>query len=602
MTATTRTSTKTTAVAGEGAPFTETPPGGRLRQRLLRYSKRYFGFALMFVVLWGICVFNQLFLSASGAASGWPQVPFPADGLGAALLWLPHQLWAWSWHALTSASAAGFRNILLSAFLVFVYCYALYNTRIITVNEIRRFLLVSIIVGLELFCIGLVVQARGAGNLLLDTGALGDCFSARWWIWGGWQALFAIFLALPPAMSVNLIDMRFAFATAIFEAMMIMVQVDLPAENSKFFYYALTIAMCAIPCYRRLSDRREYFKGAFGMACCIMVALPLLNLEGMHGLSRSDAGAMLMQFTTVAVGAGLATALLCYNGQWLFECIFDLTTPTRLAELHSNTELMRRMRVEAPGTYAHVNAVADLAVNAAAEIGVNAELVSAMALYHDIGKLKAPQYFAENQNGRNPHDNLTPRESAQVIIRHVDDGLELAKEYHISKLLWGAIESHHGNSVVQHFYRLACRQAEESGQPPPSMRDFQYQHRRPVTREEALVSLADACEAAVRALLSPARRNQLIVDQSLELVNRKRAEDPQVSEQQIHDACLEQLRQTEAGLMDAVQERVAAIFQSRFRDGQLDMAQLTTADLHRIQLSFINTIRYNQHTRPEYLR
>lgn len=557
------------------------PFEGRLRRFLLRYR----WFMMMFAVLAALAVICQLTMAAPRAA---------AHATGG----IPGSVWPFP-----SLTWPAVRNCIVAAFLIFFYCYALYNTRIILINEFKRFLLTTILIGLEFITVGLVLLQP---QFYLDC-RLPVALMDQWWAWAALQAAFAMFLALPTALAVNLIDQRFAFATAIFEAMIIMVQVDLPGENFKYFYYAAAVATVAVPCFRKIASRSDYMRGATGMLLCIAIALPLLNLEQLqHFAARNGVVALLSFFVpriaAAAAAAGFITAILCYNAQWIFEFVFDLTTPTRLAELHSNTELMRRMRVEAPGTYAHVNAVADLSVNAAAEIGANTDLVSAMALYHDIGKLEAPQYYAENQRGQNPHDKMTPAESAARIIRHVDYGLMLAKQYHLSKLLWSAIETHHGNSVVRHFYNLACRQAEEQHLPPPSERDFQYHHRRPVTREEVIVSLADACEAAVRALLNPDQRDRQVLQQTLRTAQAEQLENPAASFEQVEARCLKELQRNEEQVIHRIQERVRSIFQSRMAEGQLDMAQVTTAELYKISNSFVTTLKFNQHTRPEYLR
>lgn len=173
----------------------------------------------------------------------------------------------------------------------------------------------------------------------------------------------------------------------------------------------------------------------------------------------------------------------------------------RLVEAASPVNpLLRRLMMEAPGTYTHSLATASLAEAAAEAIGADTLLARVGAYYHDVGKLVRPCYFFENiAEGENPHDSEKPSLSALIITSHVADGLALAQEYDLPQPVRDIIREHHGTSLIRYFYHKAT-----ATEPQVFEGDFRYHGGRPATREAALVMLADACEAAVRALTSPA--------------------------------------------------------------------------------------------------
>ena len=197
----------------------------------------------------------------------------------------------------------------------------------------------------------------------------------------------------------------------------------------------------------------------------------------------------------------LAAAVLCIGLQPIMESVFNLITPAKLIELSNpNQPLLRRLMIEAPGTYHHSMVVANLAEAAADEVGADALLVRVGAYYHDIGKLVRPQYFKENQVGENPHDKEEPRMSAAILTEHTRDGAELARKQHLPQPIIDLIQQHHGDTPVMYFYAKAI---EEHGADQVDIADFRYDGPKPQTEEAAILMLADTVEAAVRSMQDP---------------------------------------------------------------------------------------------------
>jgi hypothetical protein len=175
--------------------------------------------------------------------------------------------------------------------------------------------------------------------------------------------------------------------------------------------------------------------------------------------------------------------------------------------------LFRRLHEEAPGTYNHSLQVATLAESAAEAIGANSLLCRVGSYYHDVGKITKPDYFIENQaDGVNRHMNLTPSVSHQIIVEHVKYGVEMAREYKLSKAIWPFIEQHHGTTLVEYFYRQACRGTSGGQSVEVTEAQFRYPGPKPRSREAAILMLADAVESATRCLgeFSPAKIDLLV--------------------------------------------------------------------------------------------
>lgn len=247
-----------------------------------------------------------------------------------------------------------------------------------------------------------------------------------------------------------------------------------------------------------------------------------------------------------------------------------VVTPLKLMELsHPSQPLLRRLIQEAPGTYHHSIAVANLAEAAADEIGADALLLRVAAYYHDIGKTLRPFFFADNQIGReNVHNDIDPHTSAEIIIDHVREGIKIARAGGLPEQIIAFIATHHGTSVVGHFYQLALRQ-----QDTVDIEDFRYPGPRPFTREQGVLMLADSVEATVRAKVQHGKLTQL----------PEHGNGPTVN-----------------GGGQAIEHLVNTIIDERVRSGQLDNTPLTLRDLIRIRAAFTRSLKSMYHPRIEY--
>ena len=267
-------------------------------------------------------------------------------------------------------------------------------------------------------------------------------------------------------------------------------------------------------------------------------------------------------YSAIAVGAlfglinGLLSAILAMGILPFLESAFHVTTVIRLLELsNSNHPLLKRMMTEAPGTYNHSILVGNLAEAAADAIGADALLVRVASYYHDIGKLKRPHFYIENQRpGENPHDKLQPALSAMIITSHVTDGIKMLREARFPEEIIDIVEQHHGNSLVSFFYH----KAKEAALDPDAIKeeDYRYKGRRPQTKEAALVMLADSVQAAIQALQSG---------------------DPQ-----------------------AIENRVREVINGKIASDQLADCPLTFRDLEAVVQSFLTVIAGMNHHRISY--
>ncbi|MGD8284257.1 MAG: HDIG domain-containing protein [Desulfobacterales bacterium] len=251
------------------------------------------------------------------------------------------------------------------------------------------------------------------------------------------------------------------------------------------------------------------------------------------------------------IGAGIVTAGIVP----LAEMGFRYTTDITLLELANlDRPILRRLMIEAPGTYHHSVIVGSLVEAAATEIGANPLLAKVCGYYHDIGKIKKPLYFIENQeNGKNKHDKLAPSMSSLILIAHIKDGVEIAKGNKLGQVLVDTIRQHHGTSLIKYFYEKA---KQLKGEENVKINDYRYPGPKPQTREAGLVMLADVVEAASRTLDNP----------------------------------------TPSRIQGLVQNLINTIFS----DGQLDECELTLKDLHNIAKSFNKLLNGIHHHRIEY--
>jgi putative nucleotidyltransferase with HDIG domain len=252
----------------------------------------------------------------------------------------------------------------------------------------------------------------------------------------------------------------------------------------------------------------------------------------------------------LGASAALAASFLMLGILPTLERLFDVATGLTLSELRDPRQpLLRLIQQRAPGTYSHSLQIATIAEAAADSIGADGLLVYVGALYHDIGKVNKPDYFIENQSGGpNRHEKLSPAMSLLVIVGHVKDGLALAKEHGLPKVLHHFIESHHGTTLVEYFYRAAQSRAEALGEIETSVQefDFRYPGPRPRSREAAILMLCDAAESASRTLQdpSPGRLEALV-----RKLSRARLEDGQFDECGL---TFRQLRQVEDSIVKSL--------------------------------------------------
>ncbi len=240
-------------------------------------------------------------------------------------------------------------------------------------------------------------------------------------------------------------------------------------------------------------------------AAAAVVTLALTYSIGLL-TDSSQSGIMSNAFLSM-IGPALS-GILVLAVQPLFETIFNLPTPMRLLELSNpNQPLLKKLMVEAPGTYHHSILVANLAEASAEAIGANPLLARVAAYYHDIGKLKRPAYFSENQiNGENIHDHTEPEVSAKILTAHPRDGVLLARQYRLPVEIQRIISEHHGNSPVMYFYHKAVQQANGEA---VDINDFRYDGNRPSSKESAIIMICDTIEAAVRSRKSSMSQSEL---------------------------------------------------------------------------------------------
>ena len=235
--------------------------------------------------------------------------------------------------------------------------------------------------------------------------------------------------------------------------------------------------------------------------CGLLIAVTDAACSVSIGLMTSfDIQSLLSNMVWYVAGA-ILSGIIALGLQPVFEAAFNLATPSKLQEL-SNPEqpLLRKLLIEAPGTYHHSIIVANLAEAAAERIGANPALARTASYYHDVGKLKRPLYFKENQVGENLHDSTDPYVSAAIVTSHTRDGVALAQKYRLPPEIQDIILEHHGDTPVMFFYHKACQMNEGK---TVNIDDFRYDGRRPTTKEAAILMLADTVEAAVRSMPDP---------------------------------------------------------------------------------------------------
>ncbi|MCA9299198.1 MAG: HDIG domain-containing protein, partial [Phycisphaerales bacterium] len=310
----------------------------------------------------------------------------------------------------------------------------------------------------------------------------------------------------------------------------------------------------AVWALEEIRDRRTLIRmgGAVALTLAIgtlTVALIDRPLDGAM-LRQTFVDAMVAAFGGVCLG-GLTLAILSP-----IERLFDITTGMKLIELRDPKEpLLRELQIRAPGTYNHSLNVASISEAASDAIGANGLLTYVGALYHDIGKMNKPEYFVENQSGGpNKHDKLSPAMSLLVIVGHVKDGLEMARDHALPRSIQHFIEGHHGTTLVEFFYHRAKEQAtEDASEEAPEEFDYRYPGPKPRMKEVAIVMLADAVESATRSLAEPTPSR---IDALVQAIANKRLLDGQFDE---CDLTLKELNI----IVGSISKSVASIYHGR---------------------------------------
>jgi putative nucleotidyltransferase with HDIG domain len=287
----------------------------------------------------------------------------------------------------------------------------------------------------------------------------------------------------------------------------------------------------------------------------IWIAAANFLVIGSSGFIEQINNAQVLKEGLQGIVSGIGAAVITTGLLPYLEHTFNITTPLKLLELAQPTHpLLQRLLLDAPGTYHHSVLVGNLAETAAGSIGADSVVVRVGAYYHDIGKIKRPYFFVENQvTNENPHDKIAPSLSTLIVTSHIKDGLDLCREHNLPQVITEIVQQHHGTMLVSYFYKKA---SENEHSECIVEEDFRYEGPRPQTKEAALIMLADACEAAVRSIGKPN-------------VNR-------------------------------IEATVRKIIRERLHDGQLDECNLTLKDLNVIGDVYVRVLSSMFHTRIEY--
>ena len=264
---------------------------------------------------------------------------------------------------------------------------------------------------------------------------------------------------------------------------------------------------------------------------------------------------IILKNSVFAFSGGIIAGIITAGLTPIVEILFDYTTDIKFLELANlDQPIMKRLMIEAPGTYNHSLIVANLAEAAASAIDASTLKTKVCAFYHDIGKLNKPLYFIENQtDGKNKHDKLSPSISALILMEHIKKGVKIAKENRLGMEIIDTIKQHHGSSLIKYFYNKSVK---KNGEDAVKESDFRYPYPKPQTREIGIIMLADVIEAAIRTLDNPTSAK--------------------------------------------IQGQVQLLINNIFADGQLEECELTLKDLHQIAKSFNKILTGLYHHRIEY--
>ena len=340
-------------------------------------------------------------------------------------------------------------------------------------------------------------------------------------------------------------------------------------EIFAFTVVSLVAGCVSVAVTRKVSRRGSVLRAGFYVGVVTLLLAITFDKISLVDITTHKGFAFEGTKVLVVLACGLLTGMVVSGVLPVLESLFSLTTNISWLEMSDlNHKLLRKLQLEAPGTYHHSMVVATLAESAAEEVGANASMCRVCSYFHDIGKLSKPEYFIENQGEINPHDTLTPTMSAIIIIAHVKDGVDMAIKHRLNPKIVEVIREHHGNSLVQYFYHKAREQRFDAEQkveegienkedlPEVDEKNFRYPGPCPTSRESCIISLADCVESASRSLKKPT---------------------PQKIRNLVHEIVME-----------------------RVTSGQLDQSDMSMGDIKKVCDSFSATLRSMMHTRIDY--
>ena len=357
---------------------------------------------------------------------------------------------------------------------------------------------------------------------------------------------FSAPIAAGALLTAILIDPRVGLLISVIMAMFFGVIVD---HDLRAVTAALIGGMAGVYSVTKMAHGYSLARGG------VWIAVINFLVIGSTGLIQQLNGTEVLFQGMLGAISGIAAAVITTGLLPYLEHAFNITTPIKLLDLAKpNHPLLQRLLLNAPGTYHHSVLVGNLAETAAVTVGADPVVVRVGAYYHDIGKIKRPYFFIENQAGSdNPHDKIAPSLSTLIVTSHIKDGFDLCKEYKLPQVIVDIIQQHHGTTLASYFYKRATET--EHGECVIES-DFRYEGPTPQTKEAALVMLADSCEAAVRSISKPN-------------INR-------------------------------IEATVRKIIRERLQDGQLDDCNLTLRDLKIIGDVYIRLLSSMFHSRIEY--
>ena len=360
---------------------------------------------------------------------------------------------------------------------------------------------------------------------------------------------------MPVALGAILISVLLDTKTALFVNCVVSFMVSMLVSTDGLFsmsmFSVMLMSFAAGPIATLVLSRKQLRTGTLLAGFVIAVSNFLITMA--IGLVSSSNLNTALSNSLWALGGGVFSAVLAIGLQSLLELVFNLATNAKLIELSNpNQPLLRRLLMEAPGTYHHSIIVANLAEAAATAVGANGLLARVGAYYHDVGKLKRPMYFKENQMGDNPHDRTDPRVSAAILTAHPRDGAQMAQKDRLPTQVVDIVRQHHGDSLALYFYDKAVKLYGED----VDASSFRYEGPRPRSKEAAVVMLADTIEAATRTLANPSPEK-----------------------------------------MEALIRRLV---REKLDDGQLNDSALTFSDLDKICSTFVTVLTGVFHERIEY--